>query len=329
MNISTAKEQIKIALSAKWPVLLIGQPGIGKTDLCVQTARESGMDFLFEVATTADPTDVRGLPSVIDGKAAYLPYGFLRQLIEASKPTLALIDDLGHASPEVQKSFMHLLLARRINEHKVSDYVSFITATNNVGQKAGVNSVISPLQNRVCHLHIEPDPEDWCKWALKNEVHPAVISFVKSNPKIFEDWEPPVGIQACCTPRSLKMLSDFLNCGARTLPSFEGCVGSNTAIHFMSYLDIYETLPTVRELLHNPETFEFPTKLDHQYALCSALSCETSKESWDIITKYFKDKKVPIELQVMTITDATIRERSVLKLESIVKWMQQNKKVLL
>lgn len=329
MNISKAKEQVRIAIAAGWPVLLIGQPGIGKTDLCTQVAQEQGMDFICEVATTADPTDVRGLPAVVNNKAAYLPYGFLRQLIEASKPTLALVDDLGHASPEVQKAFMHLLLARRINENKVSDKVSFITATNDVGQKAGVNSVISPLQNRVCHIHIEPDPDGWCDWAFKNKVNPQIISFVKSNPKIFDEWQPPSGLQASCTPRSLKMLSDFLDHGARSLDVLAGCIGRNTAIHFMEYVQIYENVPTVNQLLNDPENFEFPSELDHQYALCAALSCETSEESWNTIIKYFNDKKVPIEIQVMVVSDASTRDKSVLKMRSVNSWMTQNKDILL
>jgi hypothetical protein len=205
-----AKKLIVMALRTGRPILLIGQPGVGKTDLCGQIAKENNMDIIVEVATTADPTDARGLPGVINGRAEYFPYGIMRKLIEAKNPTLCLIDDVGQASGEIQKAYMHLVLARRAGEHNISEHVRFIMATNDIGQHAGVMGMISPLQNRAYHIRINPHIGTWCTWAVKNKLAHEVIAFVRSTPTVFEEWHQPVGIEATCTPRSIHMLSDFI-----------------------------------------------------------------------------------------------------------------------
>jgi hypothetical protein len=327
MNIPSVKKYMKRALAAKWPVLLVGHPGIGKTDICRQVAEENGCGFLVEVATTAEPTDVRGLPAVIDGQADYLPYGFLRQLLDTNKPTLVLVDDLGHAGAEVQKAFMHLLLARRVNEHKISDLVSFAAATNDIGQRAGVTGIISPLQNRVYQIRVEADPQSWCDWATAHNVSPSVIAWVRSTPTIFDDWVAPTGIEPTCTPRSTVMLSDFLQAGATSIEEFEGCIGKVMAIQFAAYLDVFNALPSVHEIVRDPSKVPIPEELDRRYGICAALACQTDQQMWDNILLYLN--RLPMEMQVMCITDASNRNKEILSVPSVRNWIKINKTILL
>jgi len=320
-----AKNQIRLALRAGWPALLVGPPGIGKTAICHQIAEEENYNFLVEVATTADPSDARGLPAVIDGKADYQPYGLMRQLVEAEEPTLCLIDDLGHATGEVQKAYMHLILARRAGQYHISPRVRFVAATNDVGQKAGVASIISPLQNRMFQIHVSPHVGAWVEWAQENKIHPEVIGFVRSTPTLFDKFIPPVGIEAVCTQRSLQMLSDFLSAGASTLPSYQGCIGKTVGMQFSAYRELYKELPHIAKILANPKKAPLPDQLDRRYGLCAAIACET--ENWDKLIIYVG--RLPMELQVMCISDAVARH-PVLKQEPNIKiWMKQNKDVLL
>lgn len=319
------KRLIKFGTQAGWPVLLIGQPGIGKTEVCKQVASEMSLDFLTEVATTADPTDVRGLPAVVNGKADYLAYGLMRHLIETQSPTLCLIDDLGHASPEVQKSFMHLVLARKVSNYKISSSVCFVAATNDVGQKAGVSSIISPLQNRFYQVKVKPDVAAWCEWAQKNFVLPEVIAFVRSTPSLFETWKPPVGIEATCTPRTLKMLSDFIKVGASTINDYAGCIGPQIALQFAAYKDLYKEIVSMNDVISNPSIALVPKELDRKYALCAMLA--TQEKNWDKICVFVN--RLPSEFQVLTITDATTRYPDLINDFSIKAWIRSNKEILL
>lgn len=328
MNIGQAKSQVRLAIRTKRPILLVGQPGVGKTAIVEQVAKEASLDFLSEVATTLEPTDLKGLPAVVDGQAEYLPYGFLRAICNAQRPTLALIDDVGHAGPEVQKALMHLLLARSVGDKMVSEHVSFALATNDVGQRAGVTGLLSPLQNRLYIIKVTPSPNDWCEWAVKNKINPAVVAFVKSTPQLFDDWSQPAGIEASCTPRSLHMLSDFMHAGAQTIDEYSGCIGFRVAAQFAAYLDVYKNLPGVGAVLDNPYRVPVPDTLDRKHGICAALACVTDPAAWSKIIIYlerFPEK----EIQVSCVSDALSRTPDLDKCDAVKQWVVKNKSLLL
>lgn len=329
MNIPNAEKCLALALKSKWPALLIGSPGIGKTDLCGQVATQNNHKFTTEVATTLEPTDLKGLPSVVKGEADYRPYGFLRSLIEATEPTLVLIDDLGHAGPEVQKAIMHLILARSINDKKISDKVAFVAATNDIGQKAGVTGIISPLQNRFFQIKVEVDPKAWCDWAISNSVVSSVIGFVRTTPQLFSEWAPPVGIEATCTPRSMKMLSDFILAGGDDMQVFRGCIGDQIGLQFKAYLEMLKELPSVEKVLANPREVPIPTatETDKLYGICAALAFMEEESDWERIMVYLQ--RLPDEFQVLCVTDATTRHPKILKTKPLKQWIQTKKDVLL
>jgi MoxR-like ATPase len=108
-------------LGARIPVLLTGAPGVGKSSIVEQAASAAGFDIILSHPAVADPTDAKGLPwPGQDGRTAtFLPFGDLAQALNAQKPTVWFLDDLGQASPAVQASYMQLLLARRVNGHKL------------------------------------------------------------------------------------------------------------------------------------------------------------------------------------------------------------------
>jgi hypothetical protein len=321
----TARRKIEAALRSGWPVLLIGQPGIGKTALCRQVSDDLGCNLLVEVATTADPCDARGLPALVEGRADYQPYGLMRQLIEAQSQTICLIDDLGHAAKEVQKAYMHLVLARRAGSYEISPHVRFIAATNDIGQQTGVTGIISPLQNRFFHIRVVPHAETWCEWAQRNQLAPEVISFVRATPVLFDSWKAPVGIEATCTPRSLHMLSDFLNSGAGGADIYQGCIGREVGLQFAGYLRLYRELENIENIIKDPSRASVPKGLDRRYAICAALACQTSH--WNKIVIYLG--RLPMEMQVLCVSDAIARTPELKGNESIRAWMQRNKEMLL
>ena len=111
-------------------MLITGAPGTGKSDIVDQATREAGAELIISHPVTSDPTDFKGLGALVDGEAKFLPFDQLKDLITATRPTVFFLDDLGQAPPAVQAAAMQLILARRVNGHKVSDAVTFIAATN-------------------------------------------------------------------------------------------------------------------------------------------------------------------------------------------------------
>ncbi|GAF99527.1 unnamed protein product, partial [marine sediment metagenome] len=87
MSPKQLKSILLVAMSNGMPVLIKGAPGVGKSDIVARVAKELKMELILSHPVVSDPTDYKGLPGIVDGKAEFLPFGDLRQLMEAKKPT--------------------------------------------------------------------------------------------------------------------------------------------------------------------------------------------------------------------------------------------------
>jgi MoxR-like ATPase len=123
------------------PKLLKGAPGIGKTDIIKQACADASQHLIISHPVVSDPLDYKGFSYVIDNEAHFLPFGNLNQLIPAQPPSTYFLDELGQAPASVQAAAMQLVLERRINGQRVSDLVTFLTATNRKTDQAWVSTM--------------------------------------------------------------------------------------------------------------------------------------------------------------------------------------------
>lgn len=261
---------LKKIIPAHLPVLIEGQPGSGKTAIVSQAAVETGAEMVYISAALCDPTDAMGLPSIVGGQADYIPLAYLRQLIDADKLTVCLIDDIGLSEVAVQKSFLRLIHERRVGMRPVSPYVSFVAATNRVSDRAGAYDIISPLRSRfAATVTLEIDPDAWVAWAWGASLDETVIGFVKSRPQCLSDFNQWVGEGSYCCPRTAEGLSRLVRVGADSLPVVRGAIGAGRGLEYHAYRQIAAQIPAVAEfLLGRP----MPQKLDEAIAVCSAVA---------------------------------------------------------
>ena len=69
-----------------------------------------------------------------------------------------------------------------------------------------------PLRNRFVHLDLEPDLDDWCRWAVKAQVSPEIIAFLRFKPELLHTVDATSDANAWPTPRFWEMASQVL-CG--------------------------------------------------------------------------------------------------------------------
>ena len=122
MKASQLTEFLEFAIKAKLPVLIKGKPGGGKSDIVDLSTANAGAELIISHPVVSDPTDFKGMPYAANGKATFLPFNDLQRLIDARKPTVFFLDDLGQSSPSVQAACMQLILARKINGFSVSEH---------------------------------------------------------------------------------------------------------------------------------------------------------------------------------------------------------------
>lgn len=320
---------LKTTIPAKLPVLIKGAPGIGKTD-CVHTAAdECGADVIVSHPVVNDPTDYKGLPAVVKGKADFLPYGDLEATINATKPTIFFMDDLGQAPAVVQAAAMQLILARRINGHAVSPHVVFVAATNRREDRAGVTGILEPVKSRFATIvELELDVEGWCTWALANEVPPEVVAFVRYLPKpMLDPGKPTNDLVNRASPRTVTHLGKLYTAGIRDAEVLGGAAGEGFATEFIAYSRVFAQLPSIESILRDPEGASIPREASALYAVVTAVGARVNKDTAGKILKYLG--RLPEEFSVLGVRDALRAYPEGIKTAEFIKWSMKHKDVLL
>lgn len=323
MKPSKLKDFLATAARNRFPVLLTGAPGVGKTDLITQVAATTDSDLIFMHPAVSDPTDFKGMPALAEGGAEFLPFGDLKQLVTANRPTVVCPDDIGQAPMAVQAALMQLFLARRIGEHKVSDYVTFIGATNRREDRAGVSGLLEPVKSRFMSIvAFDPDLDDWCRWGLNNSLPHDLISFVRYRPHLLLDPNPSHELVNTPSPRTITNLGRWVNAGVEDMEVLGGATGEGFAAEYLAFRKIWRSLPDISMILADPERADVPTDVAVLYAMSGALTARATKENGDAMFRYIR--RLPPEFQVLITKDMASSSSPAIQTQAFAAWARDN-----
>ncbi|MHA6760017.1 AAA family ATPase [Streptacidiphilus sp. PAMC 29251] len=158
----TQLEALTLAVAADLPVLLWGEPGIGKTAALTQLAAALDLPLTTVIASVHEPSDFSGLPIVGDDPAEHgvpmAPPDWAVRLVRAGRGLLFL-DELSTAPPAVQAALLRLVLERRIGSLQLPPGVRIVAAANPRSSAADGWELSPPLANRFVHLQWAHDHE--------------------------------------------------------------------------------------------------------------------------------------------------------------------------
>ncbi len=345
---SELAQALEICILAKQPMLIMGMPGQGKSSIVEQVCEKIGADLIVAHPVVDNPTDYKGFPVLVDvdGKKSkkymqymshakkvpeFLPFGGLRQLITADKLTVHFADDVGQAQTSVQCAYGQLLLNRAVNEHKVSDNVVFVAATNRKQDKAGVKGIISMLLDRFTSVvELQTSLEDWVRWAIENNLRHEVVSWVRYRPEVLSEFKPTPDFSRTPTPRGIHAMSKMMDAGVPDylqIRMFSGAIGKARATEFVGFLRIYQNLPDPDKVIMDPDNGEIPDEPSHLYALCGAISQRATKNNLERIVKYAD--RLPDEFSVLLIKDCISNDAALTKSTAFNRWVINHQDVLL
>jgi hypothetical protein len=328
MSPKTMKDTLLKAMSAGLPVLIKGAPGIGKSDIVNQVANDLEMDLIISHPVVSDPTDYKGLPGIVDGKAEFLPFGDLRQLIEADKPTICFLDDLGQAPAVVQAACMQLILARQIDGHKISDDIVFVAATNRRKDRAGVTGILEPVKSRFATIiSLEADPDEWIEWALANDVPPELIGFIHFRPSLLNSEEASAEIVNHPCPRTITYAGKLIKAGLNNLEVLSGAIGEGAAAELVGFIKVFKNLPNISAILLDPENEQVPEENGSLYAVVAALVEKATEDNADRIFIY--GNRLPADFSVLLVRDMLRKNGEVKNTTGFIEWAAKHADVLL
>jgi hypothetical protein len=284
-------------LGQRWPAFIWGPPGIGKSAIVHHIAKQAGLEVIDLRASLLDPTDLRGIPAIVDGRAVWCPPSFLPK--PDSAPGILFLDEINAAPPLVQASLYQLVLDRRVGEYVLPNDWWIVAAGNRQKDRAVTFRMSSALANRFVHIDLETDVSDWRNWALNNEIDPLVISFIGYRPGLLR--EDPTDTNAFPTPRSWEMLSDVLKkfggqkASADILP---GIVGEGAAQEFSVFVRQALNAKQMEEIVGDPEKAVLPKALHGLHVLTTWLVHSSSRD--DVVSaSAILLNRLPVEFSVV------------------------------
>jgi len=322
MRANELKKLLKWSFKKNYPILIKGAPGIGKTDIFTWAAKKVKYDLLVMHPVVDSPIDYKGLGTTIDGKAVFLPYGNLERMMTATKPLVVVFDDLGQAPASVQSAVMQLLLARSLNGKPISKHVRFVAATNRREDKANVSGILEPVKSRFASIvELEVNVDDWIVWAEKNGMPNSLIHYIQWRPAMLLNFKATRDIENSPCPRTVANVGNMINDKLPQELYFEaikGATGQAFATEYTAFMRVYKDLPTVKEIIADPNNCKLPTEVSAKFAIMGMILDAITAENMGRFLTYLD--RLGNEITTATMKLCSVKKPEVCKNKDYINW---------
>ena len=296
------------------PVLIWGDPGIGKTALVGHMFTGSGYDVQTIVGSCREPSDFAGIPFRGDDGTTYLAPPQWAARANAAPKALVVLDELSSSTPAVMAAQMRVVNERYAGDFKIGPDVRFIACANDPEIAANGFDLPAPLSNRFLHIDASPSLEDWSMgmtagWdsvtpdigdlvrvtpdaSRKASKRSVVATFLKRFPTLFSccPTDPSSQGRPWPSPRTWDMLSAVLAHLAdddenAILVAANGLVGAGAGAQFTAWVREND-LPDPETVLADPGSYDWADpRLDRTFAVLSGVAAvvaaRCTQARWD------------------------------------------------
>ena len=239
MDIKRAKQEIKDSIEAylakdefgeylipairQRPILLMGAPGIGKTQIMEQIARECKVGLVSYTITHHTRQSAVGLPFIKEktfGQETFSVTEYTMSEIIASvyekmektglREGILFIDEINCVSETLAPMMLQFLQGKTFGNQKVPEGWVIVTAGNPPEYNKSVREFDVVTLDRIKRIDVQPDFEVWKEYAYEQGIHPAVISYLELRRKNFYRMENTVDGRIFATARGWEDLSRLM-----------------------------------------------------------------------------------------------------------------------
>ena len=274
MNIKRAKEEIERTVRAylakdalgeyaipavrQRPILLMGPPGIGKTQIMEQAARECGVALVAYTITHHTRQSAVGLPFIRQkhygdrdvSVTEYTMSEIIASIYEKMEATglqegILFIDEINCVSETLAPTMLQFLQCKTFGNQAVPAGWVIVAAGNPPEYNKSVRDFDIVTLDRVRRMDIQPDLPAWREYARKVGVHGAILSYLELHPQNFYQINADVEGTQFVTARGWEDLSNLLDTYEKLgMQADEEVIRQylqhrTIAEDFASYLDLY------------------------------------------------------------------------------------------
>lgn len=325
--------ELRANARANIPTMVWGPPGIGKSQIAYQVADQLNAK-LFELrANLFDPVDVRGGLKVVEMEDGTYKtrYGVPEDYPDSDYTgnVVLLVDELPNAPKATQNALLQLILDKKIGTYTLPAGTAIIAAGNRSIDRAAVHEMPTPVKNRFAHYEIEANIDDWCAWAMQNNISPTITSFLRYRPTMLHNLDSREN--AFPTPRAWEMVDRKLPfIGGNADDEFYGVasiIGDGPAGEFIAFKQTADKMPDLDQIVRSPYNTAVPNDPSILFAVSGALASRADDNNFKDIMAYAK--RMPAEYQVVLVRDSLAKDRDLMKTDAFRNWTQENANVLI
>ena len=306
-DLATAVTVIDACGRAHVPVLLLSDPGMGKSSLVRGIAAADGLSCETVLGSIREPADVAGLPIVTEGGAVLDPPAWAKRLAAAGAGYLFL-DELTTCPPSVQAAMLAVALDRTVGDLRLPDGVRVVAGANPADRAADGYEISPPLANRFCHVDYTPSVDEWLDgmqggWsappasravAWDKARHAAMVGavtgFIRTRPDLLHRFPTTAAGSAGPWPsrrvwdmlaRALTHLRDDDHAAVQAVTF--GLVGEGAGVEFLTWRREAD-LPDPAAVVQDPSLVEWTERPDRVWAVLSGVvgwaTGQGTQEAW-------------------------------------------------
>lgn len=239
MDIKRAKQEIKDSIEAylakdefgeyripairQRPVFLMGPPGIGKTQIMEQIAKECQIGLVSYTITHHTRQSAVGLPFIKEknygGKTfsvtEYTMSEIIASVYEKIERTgiregILFIDEINCVSETLAPTMLQFLQGKTFGNQKIPEGWIIVAAGNPPEYNKSVREFDVVTLDRIKKIDVEENFEVWKEYAYRQGIHPAVISYLELRKQNFYRVETTVDGKTFATARGWEDLSQLI-----------------------------------------------------------------------------------------------------------------------
>ena len=239
MNIKRAKQEIKDAVQAylmkdeygeyqipaihQRPILLMGPPGIGKTQIMEQISRECEIGLVAYTITHHTRQSAIGLPfiqtKIYGGKEYSVTEYTMSEIIAAvyekieqsgMKEGILFIDEINCVSETLAPTMLQFLQCKMFGNQSVPEGWIIVAAGNPPEYNKSVRDFDVVTLDRIKKIDVEVNYDVWKEYAYQADIHPAILAYLEIRRDYFYRMEATVDGRVFATARGWEDLSQLL-----------------------------------------------------------------------------------------------------------------------
>ena len=205
------------------PILLMGPPGIGKTQIMEQIARECRIGLVAYTITHHTRQSAVGLPFIREKSfggetfsvTEYTMSEIIAAVYEKMEQTglsegILFIDEINCVSETLAPTMLQFLQCKTFGNQKVPEGWLIVAAGNPPEYNKSVREFDTVTLDRIKMMEVEADYKVWREYAYQAGIYPAILSYLELRKDYFYRMETTVDGKMFVTARGWEDLSQFL-----------------------------------------------------------------------------------------------------------------------